>query len=163
VLAEYVKEYKIAKIDPTAIISSSMMLLPHEGEVIKEVFKKKVFDRYGCEEVGLIASECEMHGGLHLNIDNLYIEFNTEEGSPASPGEFGKIIVSDLRNWAMPFIRYQVEDVGVSSEKKCSCARGLPLMEGVVGRVADFLVKKDGSRVAVPLLTIRSLLPDRLG
>jgi phenylacetate-CoA ligase len=51
-------------------------------------------------------------------------------------------------NRAMPLIRYQVEDVGVPSDRKCSCGRGLPMMEHVTGRVADFLIKKDGSRVA---------------
>ncbi len=48
----------------------------------------------------------------------------------------------------MPFIRYQVEDIGVPTDRKCSCGRGLPLMESVVGRTADFLVRMDGSRVA---------------
>jgi phenylacetate-CoA ligase len=41
-----------------------------------------------------------------------------------------------------------VEDVGVPTDRKCSCGRGLPLMESVTGRVADFLVKRDGTRVA---------------
>jgi len=51
-------------------------------------------------------------------------------------------------NRAMPLIRYELEDVGVPSDQKCSCGRGLPIMEKVIGRVADFLVKKDGSKVA---------------
>jgi phenylacetate-CoA ligase len=124
------------------------MLIPHERETIEKVFGVRVFDRYGCEEVSLIASECERHEGMHFNIEHLLVEFVTEDGRYAKPGEPGKIIVTDLVNRAMPFIRYQVEDIGVPSDKKCSCGRGLPLMEGVVGRVADFLIKKDGSRVA---------------
>jgi phenylacetate-CoA ligase len=51
-------------------------------------------------------------------------------------------------NRAMPLIRYQVEDVGVPTDRKCPCGRGLPLMESVTGRVADFLIKHDGTRVA---------------
>jgi len=60
----------------------------------------------------------------------------------------GRIIVTDFMNRAMPFIRYQVEDMGMPTDRKCSCGRGLPLMERVVGRTADFLIRKDGSRVA---------------
>lgn len=147
-LAEYVKNLEIDVIKPKGIISTSMMLMPRERLTIEEVFGVKVFDRYGCEEVSLIASECERHEGMHLNIEHLFIEFVKEDGTYASPGEPGRIIVTDLMNYAMPFIRYQVEDVGVPMQGKCSCGRGLPLMREVVGRTADFLVKRDGTLVA---------------
>lgn len=147
-LAQKVSELGIENIRPRGIISSSMMLLAHERTVIEDVFKVRVTDRYGCEEVSLIASECECHNGMHLNIEHLFIEFIKDDGSPAGPGEPGKIVVTDLYNHAMPLIRYQVEDIGIPTDRKCDCGRGLPLMEGVVGRVADFLRKRDGSQVA---------------
>ena len=148
ILAQFVRDLKLTSIRPKGILSTSMMLMPHERKVIEEVFYVKVTDRYGCEEVSLIGSECEKHDGMHLNIEHLFIEFIKEDGTPAEPGEPGKIVVTDLMNRAMPFIRYQVEDVGVPSDRKCSCGRGLPLMESVTGRVADFLVKRDGTKVA---------------
>jgi phenylacetate-CoA ligase len=138
----------IDTIRPKGIISTSMMLLPHERTVIERTFATKVFDRYGCEEVSLIGSECEKHEGMHLNIEHLFIEFIKDDGACAAEGEYGQIVVTDLMNRAMPFIRYRVEDTGVPSSRKCSCGRGLPLMEKVTGRVADFLVKPDGTRVA---------------
>ncbi|HPR73403.1 MAG TPA: hypothetical protein PLX41_07040 [Bacteroidales bacterium] len=148
VLAEYVRKLEIKTIKPRGILSTSMMLMPHERHTIEEVFGIKVIDRYGCEEVSLIASECERHEGMHLNIEHLYIEFIKEDGSPAVSGEIGRIIVTDLMNMAMPFIRYQVDDMGIPIDKKCSCGRGLPLMDKVIGRTADFLIRQDGSRVA---------------
>lgn len=147
-VAKMVKEFSCDCIRPKAIISSSMMLLPHERKTIEDVFGVKVSDRYGCEEVSLIASECEQHEGLHLNIEHLYIEFLRENGEPAFPGEPARIIVTDLYNRAMPFIRYQMEDMGEYLDKQCACGRGLPLMANVAGRVADFLIKPDGSKVA---------------
>jgi len=147
-LAEYMKRMGIDTIRPRAIISTSMMLMPHERKCIEEVFGFKVTDRYGCEEVSLIASECERHEGMHLNIEHLFIEFIREDGRPAGPGEYGNIIVTDLMNRAMPFIRYKVDDMGEPSNRRCSCGRGMPLMERVVGRTADFLIRQDGSRVA---------------
>ena len=147
-LAHFVRDCPIRAIRPKTIISTSMMLPPHERRFIEEVFGVRVFDRYGCEEVSLIASECEKHEGLHMNIEHLYIEFLRDDGRCAGPGEEGKIIVTDLMNRAMPFIRYKVEDVGVPSDRVCSCGRGMPLMETVTGRVADFLIKKDGTKVA---------------
>ena len=156
-LALYVKNLKINEIVPKAIISTSMMLMPYERKVIESVFGVKVFDRYGCEEVSLIAAECERHEGMHINIEHIFVEFIKSDGNYAKPGEEGEIVVTDLLNRAMPLIRYRVEDVGVPSEKCCSCGRGLPLMERVVGRIADFLVRKDGGLVAGVSLIERTL------
>lgn len=147
-LAGYVRDLDLLHIRPRSIISTSMMLMKYERDLIEEVFETRVFDRYGCEEVSLIASECEEHKGLHMNIEHLFIEFIKEDGSCAAPGEPGRIIVTDLMNIAMPFIRYEVGDYGIPSLYKCSCGRGLPIMDTVVGRTADFLIKKDGTRVA---------------
>ncbi len=148
VLAKAVIEHGIDEIKPKAIISSSMTLLPHERILIERTFGLKVFDRYGCEEVGLIASECEVHGGLHINTDNLYVEYLNDDGSPTAPGQYGRLVVTDLTNRAMPFIRYQIEDMAVPYHGACPCGRTLPLMKEVSGRIADFLIRKDGSRVA---------------
>ena len=147
-LATMLRELGIQDIRPKGIISSSMMLVPHERIVIEDVFDVKVTDRYGCEELGLIGCECEQHKGMHLNIDHLYIEFLRDDGMPAAPGEEGRIIITDLINHAMPLVRYQVEDVGVLANHNCPCGRGLPLMARVTGRIADFLVRHDGSKVA---------------
>lgn len=148
VLAQMVKKLGLDQIRPNGVISTSMMLMPHERVEIESVFEVAVFDRYGCEEVSLISSECNHHQGMHLNIEHLYVEFLKEDGSAAQPGESGRVIVTDLMNKAMPFIRYQVEDIGVPMDKTCSCGRGLPLMRNVTGRMADFLIRHDGSRVA---------------
>lgn len=147
-LARELDRLSIDAVRPAGILSTSMMLLPHERSVIEEVFSCSVTDRYGCEEVSLIASECERHEGMHLNIEHLVIEFIDDDGDPVGAGEPGRIIVTDLMNMAMPFVRYQVEDVGVPLDSACPCGRGLPLMGSVTGRVADFLVRPDGSRVA---------------
>ena len=148
VLAQYIKKVGCKEIQPKGILSTSMMLLSHERALIEKVFACKVTDRYGCEEVSLIGSECEQHDGMHMNIEHLVIEFIKDDGTVAQPGEPGNIVVTDLMNFAMPFVRYKVEDVGMSMDKMCSCGRGLPLMGKVAGRVADFLIKQDGTRVA---------------
>lgn len=57
----------------------------------------------------------------------------------------------------MPLIRYRIEDVGIPTDRKCPCGRGLPLMEKVAGRVADFLIRKDGSLVAGVSMVERTL------
>jgi phenylacetate-CoA ligase len=156
-LSRYVIAHGIQDLRPGGIVSTSMMLLANERQVIEQAFNCKVFDRYGSEEVGLIASECERHEGLHLSIEQLYIEFLKPDGTMARPGEEGAIIITDLNNRAMPFIRYRIEDMGVPAERACSCGRGAPLMQRLTGRVADYLKRRDGSMVAGVSLVERTL------
>lgn len=135
-------------IRPTGIVATSMMLLEAEREVIERAFGTPVTNRYGCEEVSLIACECERHRGMHINADHNIVEFLRDDGTPCAPGEDGRLVVTELINRAMPLIRYEVGDRGVPSDRRCECGRGLPLMEQVTGRTADFLVAENGDRVA---------------
>jgi phenylacetate-CoA ligase len=155
--ARFLRDKSIDDLRPSGIISTSMMLLHHERVLIEQVFACKVTDRYGCEEVGLIASECERHEGFHLNIEHLFIELLRPDGTEAAVGEDGAIVITDLFNRGMPMIRYRIEDVGVSAGRCCSCGRGLPLMSQVTGRVADYLKRTDGSMVAGVSLVERTL------
>jgi phenylacetate-CoA ligase len=155
--ASWLRRRGITAIRPRGIISTSMMLLPSERAVIEEAFACRVTDRYGCEEVGLIGCECEEHRGMHLNIDHLYVECLKADGSAARPGEAGELVVTDLVNRGQPLIRYRIEDMAVLTDRACPCGRGLPLIESVVGRTADFLTRMDGSRVAGVSLVERTL------
>ncbi|HAC87607.1 hypothetical protein [Marinobacter sp.] len=155
--ARYLLDKDIKTLRPKAIVATSMMLLDHERQAIEKAFDCAVTNRYGCEEVGLIACECEQHNGMHLNLPHVYVEFLNENNEPVNAGEPGKIVLTDLNNYSMPLIRYRVEDVGVPSDRECGCGRGLPLMERLEGRVADFLVKPDGGRVAGISLVERTL------
>jgi phenylacetate-CoA ligase len=124
------------------------MLLAPERLVIEQVLGVKVTDRYGCEEVSLIGCECERHAGMHINVDHLVVEFLRDDDTPAAPGELASVVVTDLLNHAMPMIRYKVEDLACFLADSCACGRGLPMMDRVAGRVADFLVREDGVLVA---------------
>ena len=129
-----------------------MVLHDFERKKIERVFDCKVTNRYGCEEVSLIASECENHSGLHLNSDSLIVEF-IMDGKNVSSGSPGAIVVTDIINYGMPFIRYKLGDVGVPSDHECSCGRSYPIMEKVEGRVADYIVMPDGSLISGISLT----------
>ncbi len=140
--------------DIKSVISSAEMLHPHERELIEQAFGARVFDRYGCREFGPIASECETHEGLHMAADYLYIEFLDERGEPVPDGEAGNIVITDLFNRGMPFIRYRIEDVGMPLNGRCECGRTLPRMDKLAGRVTDFLITPEGVRVSGASVTI---------
>ncbi|MAM88048.1 MAG: adenylyltransferase [unclassified Hahellaceae] len=157
IFANYLVSNRIEDLRPDGIVATSMMLLDHERRVIEQAFGCRVTNRYGCEEVGLIACECEQHEGMHLNLPHVYVEFLDANNRPVKPGEPGKIVVTDLNNRGMPLIRYRAEDVGVYTEKTCSCGRGMPILERLEGRVADFLKLPAGGQVAGISLVERTL------
>lgn len=47
----------------------------------------------------------------------------------------------------MPFIRYEIGDLGRASDKTCPCGRGLPMMEVVEGRTTDSITAPDGKLI----------------
>jgi phenylacetate-coenzyme A ligase PaaK-like adenylate-forming protein len=151
-LAEFVRERGLAAIRPTGIITSSMVLHEWQRRVIENVFACKVTNRYGCEEVSLIACECERHEGLHVNCDGVYVEL-IRDGRPVGPGEPGSVVVTDLSNRAMPIIRYQVGDMAAWAEKPCSCGRGFPLLDRIEGREADYVTTARGELISGISLT----------
>jgi phenylacetate-CoA ligase len=137
---------------PRGIITTAMILHDWQRRAIEAAFGQPVTNRYGCEEVSLIACECARHDGLHVNADNVFVEI-LRDGQPARPGEAGSVIVTDLTNRAMPVLRYQVGDVAVASDRLCPCGRGLPLIERIEGREADYVTTPRGDLISGISLT----------
>lgn len=154
VFSNYLKLKNIKIFSPYAIISSAEMLYSYQRKIIESVFNCKIFNRYGCREFGAIAQECEMHKGMHINAEHVFVEIVDEKGNPCKPGELGEIVITDLDNYGFPFIRYKIGDLGVLSDRRCSCGRGLPLLEKVEGRTWDVIVCPNGNHLTGTFWTI---------
>lgn len=129
------------------MFSSAELLYPEQREFIEATFGGQMLDRYATRELACIGCECPAHTGLHTSVENVYVEI-LHEGRPARPGEMGDIVVTNLNNYGMPFIRYSVGDVGAWSERTaCPCGRALPLLELVQGRRVDMFKTRDGRAV----------------
>jgi phenylacetate-CoA ligase len=146
-LARYLKAQGLATYQPGSIVTSAEVLDPEGRALLKEVFGCPIFDRYGCRELSVVASECDAHAGLHTMAEGLLVEVSPCEGK--SPlGTLGAILVTDLLNPAMPLIRYRIGDMGTWAEGPCTCGRALPRLQRVVGRVTEMLVGSDGRLVS---------------
>lgn len=144
--AEYIESEGISpSIELVAIITTAEVLTQSDREIIERVFGCKVYNEYGCGEVGTIAHECEF-GGLHLTSENILVELVDNNGNPVPSGEAGEIVVTDLVNYSMPLIRYKLRDYGEFSEKECACGLSLPCLERVFGREYDYLLNSRGDR-----------------
>ena len=111
------------------IIASAEMLHSHYRSLAETVFSTKVYNRYGGREVGLIAMECK-EGRMHINCRDLYLEIDSHDPYTI-PGD---ILITQLNNYAMPFIRYRIGDIGRLSDEMCPCGNQLPILAELLGR-----------------------------
>jgi phenylacetate-CoA ligase len=111
-----------------------------------------VFDIYGCTEIKEIAWECERHNGYHINEDEVLVEI-LKGDNPVNWDEVGDIVITDLRNKAMPLIRYRIGDRGLFRRGPCSCGRTFALMEPSAGRSSDFIITPNGKWLSPYLFT----------
>ncbi|MFX0210916.1 MAG: hypothetical protein ACFFDT_33360 [Candidatus Hodarchaeota archaeon] len=118
------------------IQSTSETLLPEARKEIEEAFQCELFNFYGSIELGSMAQDCQIHNELHINAERYIVEELD-----------GRLLFTDLLNYVMPLIRYENQDTGELSDKKCICGRGLPTLKKVIGRAMDFILTKKGTWV----------------
>lgn len=111
---------------------------------VEELFDAKLVDLYSSEELGYMALQCPLHNHYHVQSESVLLEVLREDGSPCDLHEQGRIVVTSLRNFSTPLIRYDIGDYGELAEP-CSCGRGLPVLKTVHGRVRNMLRHPDGS------------------
>jgi phenylacetate-CoA ligase len=114
-------------------------------EHITKTFGRRPFNWYGAREAGRIATECEYHQGMHVNVYGLHVEIDLRNNY-FSPG-LGSIIITDLWNVGMPLIRYEIGDLGSITEVPCVCGSALPRILSLEGRVDDVFINSAGQRI----------------
>ncbi len=113
---------------------------------VQEKLGVKLVDVYSAHEVGVMALQCPKHDHYHVQSENVLLEVLREDGHPCNPGETGRVVVTSLHNFAMPLIRYSLQDY-VEVGESCDCGRGLPVLKRILGRSRDMMAMPDGSRV----------------
>jgi phenylacetate-CoA ligase len=104
-----------------------------------------IASNYSSQELGYLALQCPECAQYHVQSESVFVEVLDENGAPCSAGESGRVVVTDLHNFAMPLIRYVIGDyaeVGMP----CSAGRGLPSLRRVLGRRRNMVVFPDGRR-----------------
>jgi phenylacetate-CoA ligase len=142
------------------------------GETIPEDTRAIVAERlgarsaglYSCQEIGMIATECEAAPHYHVAVENALVEIVDDRGRDVAPGERGRVVVTGLYNYVMPFIRYQLGDIAVAGGAPCGCGRTLPTIARIDGRTRNAFVFRDGTRMwprAAMIKPMRAFVPFR--
>ena len=111
-----------------------------------DVWGVPIVDSYSCRETGTLAAQCPNHEHYHVVSENNFVEILRDDGTPCEPGETGRVVVTDLHNFAMPFIRYELGDYAELGDH-CSCGRGLPVITRIHGRLRNMILLPDGDRI----------------
>lgn len=133
------------------LVSTFELLTGSLKDLLSEVFGCEAYTQYGASEIMDIANECERHK-LHVRTNTVLVEA-VRDGQPVGPGEMGKAVVTDLCNYSMPFIRYDIGDVVTLGDGECACGRNSQTIESIEGRVVDTIQADgpDGPRLLTPL------------
>jgi len=148
-MVKFMKEENIHGIAPKLIFTEAELLNKEDRKQIETAFGTKLTDLYGIVEFGILAWECNKHEGYHFNNDIILVE--AIKDNQQVYGKEGEVVCTDLTNYAMPFIRYAVEDRAILSKEKHGCGCNFPLIKLIQGRSNDFITCPSG-KILSPLL-----------
>jgi phenylacetate-CoA ligase len=117
---------------------------PEDRKPLEELWGAPVYDMYGTNESGMIACDCEVRDGMHIQEDAYFIEIvDPQTNQAVPPGERGNVYITCLFKYAAPVIRFNVNDVSAITPGACSCGGTHRRLAKIFGR-ADNMVKLRG-------------------
>lgn len=135
------------------MISSSEMLYDETRNIMKEAFNCKVFSRYSNQENGVIGQDENNNNVFLLNEANYIVEIlDFEVDMPVPDGKVGRIVITDLYNFAMPMIRYDTGDIG-SIVQVISNGKVKRAISNFGGRKIDVVYDSCGNRLSPHIIT----------
>lgn len=156
-LATYVQHHPQTFSSLKIIISVSETLQDETREKVKEYLKCEIISQYANEECGIIAQEIpptkSRDNVMYINHTGYYFEIlKMDSDTPCSYGELGRIVITDLHNYAFPLIRYDTGDVGVLLPPN-ERSKGYPVLGKLFGRKLDICYTTKGEPFSSMLLS----------
>jgi len=125
------------------LFSSSSILTDETKSTLESTLGCSVIDRYSNQENGILAQTNKNDNTFYVNRASYYIELlkiNSDEN--ADIGELGRIVITDLYNFAMPFIRYDTGDLAISDDIE---RNNLKTLRNIQGRRVDIIFDTQGN------------------
>lgn len=151
-IARVIEAHAATPKQPRIVFCAGELLDSETSGLVKRVLGIDPIGLYGQTEVGYVAWQCERRAGFHVNADTHFVEV-LSGGKPASQGELGTIVVTDLRTRTMPLLRYDTGDLAVAARGLCACGRELPTLGSIEGRARGSVLLEDGR-----ILTTRAII-----
>lgn len=132
-----------------AVVTIAETLTPNRKRLLDECFAAPIANRYGQREFKYwCAQSCDRSPlRFHVNTELVVWETLRDDGSPAAPGEVGRVVLTNLHNHAMPFLRYDTKDLAAVDDAACACGRGFPVVGQLDGRSQECLILPSGRMI----------------
>lgn len=128
----------------SGVITMSEGLSNETRRKLQELFKCPVVSRYSNLENGIIAQQEINNDYFLVNTASYLVEiFHPDRDELVSDGSLGRIVVTDLYNYAMPMIRYDTGDMGIKILRDRKT-----YLKTVEGRKLDLLFDTSGEIVS---------------
>jgi phenylacetate-CoA ligase len=127
------------------ILTTGEMLSVKQRKFIESALRTRVGDWYGLGECRSVAYECPEYKSLHICNEGCIVEVLINGKSECE--KVGDIVITDLDNYVMPFIRYKTGDLGSLSSEPCRCGRGLSVIKTLKGRKSDNVITPSGKTI----------------
>jgi len=151
-MAQQVERRGLSVASPACIVTTSETLSGNAEARIRRGFGVPVHSWYGSREMnGYVAGTLPGTRRYAVNPFLVHIEILDGNGRPVPPGEKGRIVLTDLNNLVMPFIRYDTGDVAIQST--AGTVGGFPLIEEVVGRATEVVEFPSGKSLSASSLS----------
>jgi phenylacetate-CoA ligase len=146
VLAGLIEEggYEVSA-SPKMIFTGAENLYDNHCRLMRKVFNANVTDEYGFSEGCGNASRCE-HEVFHEDFEFGILECGESESIDGDKRQ-GRIIATGFASYGMPFLRYDVGDIGTWKDVTCACGRKSKVLIRIEGRVEDFVVTPEGRKI----------------
>jgi len=151
-LAVKARELGIDGLRCRGVLTTAETLFDYQRDLITKVFGP-VYDGYGSGEVLGVAYQCATNQDYHIVEPHVIVEYDS-----CNDSGFNELVLTDLNNYSMPFIRYKVGDLAIPSDKKCLCGRQWATLHRIVGRTTDLISTPTGGALLVPSFFGSSLI-----
>lgn len=143
---------RIGNCNVKGIISGSEMLYDSTRDAMKKLFDAEVVSRYSNEENGVLGQDEGKNNVFTINEADYLVEIVDEDGKVVPEGVTGRIVITDLYNYAMPLIRYDTGDMGAVAILDIN-GRTKRVITNFSGRKVDVIYDTNGHLLSPHVIT----------
>lgn len=129
-----------------SIIAIAEGVSDYARKAMQKYFSISVISRYSASETGIIAQQNSDCSDFDINWASYMVEvLDVDTDNAVRYGKTGRIVITDLFNYAVPLIRYDTGDLGVmniNSESK------EPVLTKIEGRKMDMIYNTNGDLIS---------------
>lgn len=109
-LARYAVRSARRAFRPEAALTIGSTVTEEMRDVVREGLGAKIVDNYLSQETAIIAIQCPKYDHHHVISPINMVEIVDEKDRPCPVGRPGRVLVTTMKSYAMPLLRYEIGD-----------------------------------------------------